>query len=97
MGGGVVPDVSLGSHFFNDLVEANMLYLALFPGKEGHSLNEPLVLARENLLSRLSPEDGDLADVVHVSDFPGPDGRLLRVGADSPKQHALCYLADREE
>jgi hypothetical protein len=97
MGGGVVPDVSLGSHFFNDLVEANMLYLALFPGKEGHVFNEALVLSRENRLPALSPEDAGLSEVVRVVDFPGPDGRVLRVGADTPKQHALAYLATPEE
>ena len=25
---GLIPDVSLGTHFFNDLVEMDMLYLA---------------------------------------------------------------------
>ena len=36
----LVPDVSLGTHFFNELVEMDMLYLALFPGREGNLLNE---------------------------------------------------------
>ena len=27
----LIPDVSLGTHFFNDLVELDILYLALFP------------------------------------------------------------------
>jgi len=29
----LVPDVSLGTHFLNELVEMNMLYLALFPDR----------------------------------------------------------------
>ncbi len=36
---GLVPDVSLGTHFFNDLVEMQVLYLALIPGKEGNCVN----------------------------------------------------------
>ncbi len=36
----LVPDVSLGTHFFNDLVEMDMLYLALFPGRQGNSWSE---------------------------------------------------------
>ena len=34
----LVPDVSLGTHFFNDLVEMDILYLALFPGRQGQLL-----------------------------------------------------------
>ncbi|MCL5095961.1 MAG: PEP/pyruvate-binding domain-containing protein [Candidatus Omnitrophica bacterium] len=34
---GLVPDVSLGTHFFNDLVEMDMLCLAIFPEKIGQS------------------------------------------------------------
>ena len=33
----VVPDMSLGTHFFNDLVEANMLYLAVHPPRRGNA------------------------------------------------------------
>lgn len=40
MHGGLIPDVSLGTHFFNDLVEHNLLYLACFPEKPGNRLDE---------------------------------------------------------
>jgi len=30
----LVPDVSLGTHLFNELVEADILYFALFHGHE---------------------------------------------------------------
>ena len=39
----LVPDVSLGTHFFNDLVEKDMLYLALFPKREGNYWNDALL------------------------------------------------------
>jgi hypothetical protein len=32
----LIPDVSLGTHFFNDLVAMDILDPALFPGREGH-------------------------------------------------------------
>ena len=44
--GDVVPDVSLGSHFFNDLVEESMLYVALYPAHPGHLLDEPRLRGR---------------------------------------------------
>lgn len=36
LGRGLVPDLSFGSHFFQDLVESGMAYLALFPTSSGH-------------------------------------------------------------
>ena len=43
---GVIPDVSLGTHFFNDLVEMDILYLAIIPGKNGDSMNEQFLRER---------------------------------------------------
>jgi len=40
MHGGLIPDVSLGTHFFNDLVEHDLLYLACFPQRVGNGVNE---------------------------------------------------------
>jgi pyruvate,water dikinase len=37
---GLVPDVSLGTHFFSDLVETDILYLAVFPQRQDNRLNE---------------------------------------------------------
>lgn len=37
MHAGLIPDVSLGTHFFNDLVEMDMLYLAVSPGRPAMS------------------------------------------------------------
>ena len=53
--GDVVPDVSLGSHFFNDLVEESMLYVALYPAHPGHLLDEPRLRAAPNLLAGAPP------------------------------------------
>ena len=39
----LVPDVSLGTHFLNELVEMNMLYMALFPQQQNY-LNERFFL-----------------------------------------------------
>lgn len=90
----VVPDVSLGTHFFNDLVEANMLYLAVHPTRRGDSLNMKFLAGARNLLAGLLPEDAEWAGVVRVIDVPEPgDGRLLYLNADSFRQRVVCYLA----
>jgi pyruvate,water dikinase len=90
----VVPDVSLGSHFFNDLVEANLLYLAVFPERPGYRLAEELLRGEQNRLPALLPDDARMAPVVRVVDFPlRGDGRSLWLNADCVRQEALCYLA----
>jgi len=90
----VVPDVSLGSHFFNDLVESNMLYLAVYPDRPGYRLAEGLLRSEPNRLAELLPADARIAEIVRVVDFPlRGDGRSLWLDADCVRQEALCYLA----
>ncbi|HSL91934.1 MAG TPA: PEP/pyruvate-binding domain-containing protein [Candidatus Limnocylindrales bacterium] len=96
MGKHVIPNVSLGTHFFNDLVESNMLYLAVFPKGKGSYLNESFFLRSRNRLADLLPEEAEWSRVVRVIDVPGDsDGRKLLLNADSPKQRAVCYFAER--
>jgi len=89
---GLVPDVSLGTHFFNDLVEMDMLYLAISPGRDGHRHNEDALRRHTNQLSRLLPSAQALADALWVIDSGdhGPEGRLL-LNVDAMRQRALCY------
>ncbi|HEX9049495.1 MAG TPA: PEP/pyruvate-binding domain-containing protein [Anaeromyxobacter sp.] len=90
----VVPDVSLGSHFFNDLVESNMLYLAVYPDRPGYRLQEELLRSERNRLAELLPADARMAGIVRVVDFPlRGDGRSLWLNADCVRQEAVCYLA----
>jgi hypothetical protein len=96
MGKNVIPNVSLGTHFFNDLVESNMLYLAVFPKGKGSTLNESFFLRSRNRLADLLPEEAEWSHVVRVIDLPGESGgRKLLLNADSLKQRAVCYFADR--
>ena len=93
--GDVIPDVSLGTHFFNDLVEMDMLYLALFPSRPGNAWNGPLLEKQwPDRLLELVPTARRWANVVRVLDFPpssGRDGRL-RLNANAFKQQVVCYL-----
>ncbi|MCS7337282.1 MAG: PEP/pyruvate-binding domain-containing protein [Verrucomicrobiae bacterium] len=85
---GLVPDVSLGTHFFNDIVEAGILYLAVAPGRPGHMLNETLLRQYPNLLTTLLPSAAGLANTLIVIDPPD-----LHLHADSMNQFAMCYSA----
>ncbi len=94
VGEGVVPDVSLGTHFFNDLVESDILYMAVVPGRPGNSLNRGFFEDRENRLGRLLPDEGRWASVVRVIDADRiPGGRKLYLNANCLTQRAVCYLS----
>lgn len=89
---GLIPDVSLGTHFFNDLVEMDMLYFAVSPGKEGHALNESLLREAPNRLMTLLPSARKLAEalwVIEASDLA--EGGRLYLNVDSMKQRLIGY------
>jgi len=83
----LVPDVSLGTHFFNELVEADILYLALFPGKEGNKFNKALLESSKNRLSELLPDAEKWSNVIRVID---PESLILN--ANALTQCVVCYL-----
>jgi len=94
--GGFVPEVSFGSHFFQDLVESRIPYLALYPEEEGNLFDEEFFHGARNALPHLLPELADYADVVRVIDVADASGDLLlNVDMDGDAQEALGYLAER--
>jgi len=67
--GDYVPDLSFGTHFFQDLVESSIRYLPLYPGSEGVLFNERFLRESPNVLEQLAPEFKDLSHVVNVIDI----------------------------
>ncbi len=47
---GYMPEVSFGTHFFQDLVEANIKYLPLYPDREGNKFNQDFFYKSKNFL-----------------------------------------------
>jgi pyruvate, water dikinase len=95
---GLVPDISLGTHFFNDLVETNMLYLALYPDREGYSMNEPSLRQFPNRLLDLVPEASAWAEAIRVVDLPDPVfPRTLFLNADVMNQRAVCFVGEGDQ
>jgi len=93
MSGQVVPDVSLGTHFLNELIEMDILYLALFPNQEGNRLNAAWLESAPNHLKDLAPDAGEWTDAVRVIEPAHlPDASGLILHADTLKQEVLCYL-----
>lgn len=89
---GLIPDVSLGSHFFNDLVEFGMLYIAIMPHNENHDINSDLILSLPNSLKDLMPDAAEWENALHVVDSD-KCGHIIQLHADSLEQRAILYLA----
>jgi len=93
--GGYSPDLSFGTHFFQDLVEAGIRYLPLYPDEEGNVFDEGFLLRSPNLLPELLPEFADLAEVVRVIDVAqAADGRSLHVLMNAELDEAMGLFAD---
>jgi hypothetical protein len=91
--GGYVPDLSFGTHFFQDLVEASIRYLPLYPDDPGVVFNEGFFLRSPNALADLAPEFAPLADVLRVIDVPkAAGGRVLRVLMNGDLDEAVGLL-----
>jgi pyruvate,water dikinase len=96
--GNYVPDLSFGTHFFQDLVEAKIHYLALYPDEEGNLFNEEFLLQSPNVLTRLLPEYTRLERCVRVIDLEEvTPGCELNVVMDGDKDRALGYIRERRE
>ena len=88
-----VPELSFGTHFFQDLVEAQIHYLPLYPDDPGVSFNEDFLLGSPNRLAELLPEYADLAGVIRVIDVGGDDtGRVLSIYMDGDQGKAMGAL-----
>ncbi|BDU78251.1 PEP/pyruvate-binding domain-containing protein [Mesoterricola sediminis] len=91
--GNYVPDLSFGTHFFQDLVEARIHYLALYPDEEGNLFNEDFLRNSPSVLTQLLPEHIRLEKAVRVIDLEKVrPGHELDVVMDGEKDRALGFL-----
>ncbi|MBN1612953.1 MAG: phosphoenolpyruvate synthase [Deltaproteobacteria bacterium] len=86
--GSLIPDLSFGTHFFQDMVEMDIFYLALYPEKENVLFNTKLLERLPNRLPDLYPQDSRYRKVVRVCDVIKID---LRIVSDVISQKLVCY------
>jgi hypothetical protein len=92
--GNYVPEVSFGTHFFQDLVEASIRYIPIFPGEPGVVWNETFLSEAPNLLASVAPEYAHLASCVRVIDVrEATNGLVLRVLMNAETEEALGMFA----
>jgi hypothetical protein len=86
----LTPDISLGTHFFNELVEMNMIYFAIFPARDGNRFEEATLLGASNKLADYAPACGKWSDCIRVYEPAQP----LQLIADPCSQRVVCYAPD---
>jgi hypothetical protein len=92
----LIPDVSLGTHFLNELVEMEMLYLALFPNHETDTINTSLFEGSRNRLPDILPNEtkwNDTVLVVYSEDLTREKHKISLI-ADALEQRVICYFED---
>jgi len=90
---GHVPEVSYGTHFFQDLVEADILYLPVYPDDETANFNTEFFAKSPNILKDLLPELSKFEDIVQVIDVKAvASGAMAKVIADPQTRSAVCFL-----
>jgi len=69
--GRYAPEVSFGTHFFQDLIEDNILYVPVFPGEAGVIFNNKL-LKKHNSFAELivSPHERHFKKMIFVTNVP---------------------------
>jgi len=92
---GYLPEVSFGTHFFQDLVEDQIIYLPLYPDDPAASYFAEFFAEAPSILAKLLPEAADDAFVVKVIDVAAASGGLhAHVVADPAAHEAVCYLGE---
>ena len=90
---GHVPEVSYGTHFFQDLVEAQIIYLPVYPSELETQFNSEFFNNAPNVLTTLLPDMGSYTDIIRLIDVPASTGGLhAQVAADPHSRKAICFL-----
>ncbi len=93
--GNYVPDVSFGTHFFQDLVESGIRYLPLYPDDPGVVFSERFFLGSPNSLADILPECASLAGTLRLIDVPAvTGGKVLRVLMNADQEKAVAFLVE---
>lgn len=90
---GYMPELSFGTHFFQDLVEANIKFLPLYPDEPGNLFHERYLTKSENILGALLPEYKKYEHVVKVIYIPDTSqGFTMSIVMNAELESALGFL-----
>lgn len=103
-GGGYMPELSYGSHFFLDLVEADIFYAAIFENRDTTEYFDPFFLRdldtngmdECNVFDQIipDPEDPVVRDIIRVYDVTGKEIKLI---SDVQTGETVCGRIEEDE
>ncbi|MBR5951922.1 MAG: phosphoenolpyruvate synthase, partial [Pseudobutyrivibrio sp.] len=85
---GYNPELSYGSHFFQDLVESGILYNAIFENEKTKVFNMGLLKGYKNILVEMDSKFREIEEIVKVYDVSEKDIYLCN---DMKNERIICY------
>ena len=90
---GYTPEVSYGTHFFQDLTEDSIAYVPLYPDEPDVIFNEEFFSQARNSLVEILPECSEFERWVRVIDVPrNTGGGRLRLMTDANTDRGLAFI-----
>jgi hypothetical protein len=87
---GYMPELSFGSHMFQDLVEAEIYYGALFENEKKIEFNRDMIYDYPNILKDINPNlSEEIYDMIQVIDFDEDKAEFYH---DMNKDETLCIF-----
>ena len=90
---GLIPDLSLGTHFFHELVEMDILYIGYFNARKNNMLDVAFFENAPNQLENLLPDQANWSHVVKIID--ASDDTPLYLTSDLIRQSASIFKIDK--
>lgn len=93
--GNYAPELSFGTHFFQDLVETGIKYLPLYPDDETSYLNEKMLSSSINIFEQIVPEMNHLSKIIKVISLSESfAGKRMRILMNADKNEAVAFLIE---
>jgi hypothetical protein len=89
---GFSPDLSFGTHFFQDLVESSVFYIGIFPQNENVEFNINMLDSYNDIFADLLPENQNMKDIIKVYNLK--DSKMY-IASDVKNQKLVCYCSYR--
>lgn len=87
----LITDASFATHFFSDLVEHDMMYLAIQANRPHHALNDAWLRNQPNRLVQWFPNAAPVADTLRVVDVKNQSDKKIVFQGDAVLQTASCW------
>lgn len=92
-----MPELSFGTHFFQDLVEADISYIPLYPDQQDAVFNERYLTTSHNCLGELLPQYAWLSDTIKVIDVTAESRQVLEIRMNAEQESAIAFFTEPKD